>query len=136
MITQQIQNQLFPGHQRFPRNIYLRRKQIYIETQSVEEAIRQTPYGEKSKVCNKSPPRFITVPPPIFNLLISNTPECMICAEKFKENNVLLAPCCGKIFHTECINKWTYKVKKTRFGEEHCVACNQTKNFKSESEKH
>ena len=57
---------------------------------------------------------------PFRKALFDDNLDCIICMEKFEENEQIKQLNCGHIFHGDCIDKWLEKEKKCPFCKSEC----------------
>ena len=57
---------------------------------------------------------------PFHKALFDDNLDCIICMEKFEENEKVKQLLCGHIFHGDCIDKWLEKEKKCPFCKAEC----------------
>ena len=57
---------------------------------------------------------------PFHKALFDDNLDCIICMEKFEENEKVKQLLCGHIFHGDCIDKWLSKEKKCPFCKSEC----------------
>jgi hypothetical protein len=57
---------------------------------------------------------------PFHKALFDDNLDCIICMEKFEENEQVKQLHCGHIFHGDCIDKWLEKEKKCPFCKAEC----------------
>ena len=57
---------------------------------------------------------------PFHKALFDDNLDCIICMEKFEENEQVKQLQCGHIFHGDCIDKWLEKEKKCPFCKSEC----------------
>ena len=103
-VEQQIMDEICPNPD----------KMSYEQLLQLEEEV-----GSVSKGLTKE--KIKTIPEkPFHKALFDDNLDCIICMEKFEENEKVKQLLCGHIFHGDCIDKWLSKEKKCPFCKSEC----------------
>ena len=103
-VEQQIMDEICPNPD----------KMSYEQLLQLEEEVGNVNKGLSKDKIKKIPIK------PFHKALFDDNLDCIICMEKFEENEQVKQLLCGHIFHGECIDKWLEKEKKCPFCKSEC----------------
>ena len=98
-VEQQIMDEICPNPD----------KMSYEQLLQLEEEVGSVNKGLSKEKIKKIPEK------PFHKALFDDNLDCIICMEKFEENEKVKQLLCGHIFHGDCIDKWLEKEKKCPF---------------------
>jgi hypothetical protein len=103
-VEQQIMDEICPNPD----------KMSYEQLLQLEEEVGSVSKGLTKEKIKKIPEK------PFHKALFDDNLDCIICMEKFEENEKVKQLLCGHIFHGDCIDKWLSKEKKCPFCKSEC----------------
>ena len=103
-VEQQIMDEICPNPD----------KMSYEQLLQLEEEVGSVSKGLTKEKIKKIPEK------PFHKALFDDNLDCIICMEKFEENEKVKQLLCGHIFHGDCIDKWLAKEKKCPFCKSEC----------------
>jgi hypothetical protein len=103
-VEQQIMDEICPNPD----------KMSYEQLLQLEEEVGSVNKGLTKEKIKKIPVK------PFHKALFDDNLDCIICMEKFEENEKVKQLLCGHIFHGDCIDKWLEKEKKCPFCKSEC----------------
>ena len=103
-VEQQIMDEICPNPD----------KMSYEQLLQLEEEVGSVSKGLTKEKIKKIPEK------PFHIALFDDNLDCIICMEKFEENEKVKQLLCGHIFHGDCIDKWLSKEKKCPFCKSEC----------------
>ena len=103
-VEQQIMDEICPNPD----------KMSYEQLLQLEEEVGSVNKGLTKDKIKKIPVK------PFRKALFDDNLDCIICMEKFEENELVKQLLCGHVFHSDCIDKWLEKEKKCPFCKAEC----------------
>ena len=103
-VEQQIMDEICPNPD----------KMSYEQLLQLEEEVGSVSKGLTKEKIKKIPEK------PFHKALFDDNLDCIICMERFEENEKVKQLLCGHIFHGDCIDKWLSKEKKCPFCKSEC----------------
>lgn len=103
-VEQQIMNEICPNPDQMS----------YEQLLELEEGVGNVNKGLSKDKINQIPSK------PFHMALFDDNTDCIICMEKFSENELVKQLPCGHIFHGECIDHWLTQQKNCPFCKAEC----------------